>query len=74
MARRAIAASHAQGLRLVGSFVYGRVYDTFRRLYAVTPLVPGQRNAGGPARWQEIYGLAFDQLVAMWRNSLARSI
>jgi len=63
---------------VAGSFVRflieRRGLDTFRRLYAGTPLVPGQRNAGAPARWQEIYGLDFDQLVGMWRNSLARPI
>lgn len=63
---------------VAGSFVRflieRRGLDTFRRLYAVTPLVPGQRNAGAPARWQEVYGVNLDQLVQMWRNSLARSI
>jgi hypothetical protein len=63
---------------VAGSFVRflieQRGLDTFRRLYAVTPLVPGQRNAGAPARWEQIYGLDLDQLVRMWRNSLAQPI
>jgi len=63
---------------VAGSFVRflieRRGLDTFRRLYAGTPLVPGQRNAGAPARWQEVYGLNVDQLAQMWRNSLGRSL
>jgi len=63
---------------VAGSFVRFLIerhgLDTFRRLYAMTPLVPGQRNAGAPARWREIYGLEFDQLVQMWRSSLGRSL
>ena len=63
---------------VAGSFVRflieRRGLDTFRSLYAATPLVPGQRNAGAPARWQEIYGTDFGQLLQMWRNSLGRSL
>jgi hypothetical protein len=63
---------------VAGSFVRFLIerhgLDTFRRLYATTPLVPGQRDPGAPARWQEIYGLDLGQLVKTWRNSLARSI
>jgi hypothetical protein len=70
--------SDREAYLVAGSFVRflieRRGFDTFRRLYAATPLVPGQRNAGAPARWQEIYGLDFNQLVEMWRNSIARSL
>jgi len=63
---------------VAGSFVHflieRRGLDTFRRLYAGTPLVPGQRNAGAPARWQDVYGLNIDQLAQMWRSSLGRSL
>ena len=44
--------------------------DKFRRLYAMTALVPRERNAGVTSRWREIYGLDLDQLAQSWRNSL----
>jgi hypothetical protein len=47
--------------------------DRFRRLYAVTPLVARQRNAGAPARWRSIYGLDLDQLARSWRAALLKS-
>jgi hypothetical protein len=40
----------------------------FRRLYALTPLVPGQRDAGSAGRWQHIYGAPLDRLAAEWRQ------
>jgi hypothetical protein len=43
----------------------------FRQLYALTPLVPGQRNAGGPERWQQIYGVSLDELGTAWRAQIA---
>jgi hypothetical protein len=59
-----------------GSFVrflieqYGM--EKFRRLYAMTPFVPGRRNAGDPGRWQEAYGVSLDQLAEEWRARLAQ--
>lgn len=44
---------------------------TFRRLYAMTPLVPGARNAGSPGRWQAVYGASLAQLTAQWRQRIA---
>lgn len=58
-----------------GSFVRHLVdrhgMDKFRQLYAMTPLLPGQRKAGDPGRWLEVYGLTLEQLSAEWRKSLA---
>jgi hypothetical protein len=63
---------------VAGSFVRFLIeqhgLDTFRRLYAVTPLATRQRNAGAPARWRDIYGHGLDQLLQRWRNSLARPL
>ena len=44
--------------------------EKFRKLYAMTPLVPGQRNAGDPARWLEVYGLPLDRLAQDWHSHL----
>lgn len=43
----------------------------FRQLYAMTPMVPGARNAGGPSRWQIVYGAPLAQLAAQWRQRIA---
>ena len=57
-----------------GSFVaflierYGM--EPFRRLYAMTPLRPGQRDAGAPPRWGEVYGKPLEALEADWRRFL----
>ena len=60
---------------VAGSFVRFLVerhgLDRFRALYALTPLAPYTREAGEPARWTRIYGVAFEQLVADWRTFLA---
>lgn len=45
--------------------------DKFKRLYAMTPFVPGQRNAGDPQRWREVYGVTLDELAQAWRQRLA---
>ena len=44
--------------------------EKFRKLYAMTPLVPGQRNAGDPARWVEVYGRTVEDLAEDWRKAL----
>lgn len=44
----------------------------FRKLYAMTPLVPGRRNAGDPGRWQQVYGRPLEALSAEWRDRLRR--
>jgi hypothetical protein len=59
---------------LAGSFVRYLIsefgFSKFRELYALTPLVPGARNAGDANRWEEVYGLAINQLASKWRASL----
>jgi hypothetical protein len=44
--------------------------EKFRHLYALTPFVPGKRNAGDPARWQTVYGVSLDQLANEWRTRI----
>jgi hypothetical protein len=59
---------------VAGSFVRFLVerhgLDRFRALYALTPLVPGGRDAGDPARWAKVYGVPFEALVAEWRRAV----
>jgi hypothetical protein len=59
---------------VAGSFVRFLIeqhgMEQFRRLYALTTLVPGERNAGTPGRWQDIYGRDLDRLGQAWRSSL----
>jgi hypothetical protein len=61
-----------QGYVVAGSFVRVLVerhgLDRFRALYAETPLVPGGRDPGDPARWRRTYGVPFAALVAEWRG------
>jgi len=57
---------------VAGSFVRFLVethgLDRFRRLYDLTPLVPGARDAGDPGRWQAVYGADLAQLTDAWRR------
>jgi hypothetical protein len=59
---------------VAGSFVRFLIerhgFEKFRALYALTPLVPRQREAGDPARWAAIYGADFAKLVGDWRAAL----
>src|SRR5215510_1391349 len=59
-----------EGEAIAGSFVKFLIerhgMDKFRTLYALTPLVPMQRNPGEPARWQQIYGESFESIVNVW--------
>lgn len=62
-----------QGAYLVGgSFVRFLIeqhgMEKFRRLYAMTPFMPGQKNAGDPGRWRTVYGVPLDDLAAAWRQ------
>jgi len=43
----------------------------FRRLYAMTPMVPGAQNAGSSSRWQAVYGVLLEQLAAQWKQHIA---
>ncbi len=57
---------------VAGSFV-GYVIERhgmqkFRKLYDLTPLVPGDHNAGGSlARWESVYGMTLASLANGWR-------
>jgi hypothetical protein len=59
---------------LAGSFVqylvetYGM--EKFRALYARTPLIPSQSDAGTPNRWTDAYGLSFEDLAGCWKSFL----
>ena len=61
---------------VAGSFVRYLVethgLDKFRRLYALTPLVPRRRNAGDPSRWESVYGIELAKLAAGWHAHLLR--
>ena len=60
---------------LAGSFVRflleTRGMEHFRRLYALTPLVPGAHNAGSAARWGNVYERAFHELEGDWKAMIA---
>jgi hypothetical protein len=60
---------------LAGSFVQHLIethgLETFRRLYARTPLVPLHQDAGTPRRWTEIYGSPLSSLQSDWRSMIA---
>ena len=56
----------------VGYLIEQHGFEKFQELYALTPLVPGQRNAGAPERWREVYKLDLAALAADWRASLER--
>ncbi len=45
--------------------------EKFRQLYAMTPLVARERNAGAPERWQKVYGFDLATLTADWRTAIA---
>ncbi len=59
-----------EGEAIAGSFVKFLIerhgMDKFRALYTLTPLVPMQRDPGGPARWQQVYGESYESIVDAW--------
>ena len=60
---------------VAGSFVRYLVethgIEKFRALYALTPIAPGNRRAGGtPARWQKIYGKSINVLARDWVRAI----
>jgi hypothetical protein len=65
-----------EGEAIAGSFVKFLIerhgMDKFRTLYALTPLVPMQRDPGAPARWQQIYGESFESIVNVWLTALQK--
>jgi len=60
---------------LAGSFVQHlietRGYEGFRKLYALTPLVPLRQQAGMPERWLQTYGSSLDSIQLEWRSMIA---
>jgi hypothetical protein len=65
-----------EGEAIAGSFVKFLIerhgMDKFRALYALTPLAPKQRDAGEPARWQQVYGNGFEAIVDDWLTALQK--
>ena len=61
---------------VAGSFVRYLIethgLDKFRALYELTPLVPRQRNPGPVGRWQQVYGVPLERLIADWRVAIAK--
>ena len=59
---------------VAGSFVRFLIeahgLDRFRRLYALTPLVPRRKDPGDPSRWREVYGKSLDELVRDWKAKI----
>jgi hypothetical protein len=60
---------------IAGSFVRFIIetykVDKFRALYAKTPLVPFQRDAGPPNRWAEVYGYSLNELEQQWKSLIS---
>ena len=46
--------------------------DSFRTLYALTPMVPGERIPSDPDRWQGVYGAPLKTLEREWREFLEK--
>lgn len=65
-----------EGEAIAGSFVKFLIdrhgMEKFRALYALTPLVPMKRDAGEFARWQQVYGQSFEDIVGDWLALLPR--
>lgn len=60
---------------VAGSFVRYLIethgFEKFRALYAITPMVPGERIPSDPARWQSVYDASLRELEARWIDFLA---
>jgi hypothetical protein len=46
--------------------------EKFRALYALTPLPLMKRDPGEAARWQQVYGQNFENVVDAWLATLPR--
>jgi hypothetical protein len=59
---------------IAGSFVEflieARGIETFRALYAQTPLVPLARNVGESDRWISVYGITLTHLENEWKSMI----
>jgi hypothetical protein len=68
-------AGQAHVYPIAGSFIQFLIerhgMEKFRALYARTPLVPFERDAGSPGRWIETYGLSLSDLELQWRSKIA---
>lgn len=62
---------------VAGSFVRFLVsefgLERFREIYALTPLVPSERDAGRPERWYGVYGHDLAELERMWQDAVRDS-
>lgn len=56
----------------VGFLIDQHGLEKFQELYALTPLLAGQRNAGAPERWQAVYERDLATLATDWRASLTK--
>jgi hypothetical protein len=54
----------------VGFLIERHGLRQFRRLYATTPLVERESNAGAPDRWRRIYGISLKNFTTEWRIRL----
>ena len=72
----ALESVSKEGEAIAGSLVKFLIerhgMDKFRVLYALTPLVPMQRDPGAPTRWQQVYGESFEAIVDAWLTMLLR--
>jgi len=64
-----------QAYFVAGSFIKFLIsthgMEKFRRLYAMTPMVPRSKNqAGSPERWREVYGVDLKTLEKAWKAKL----
>lgn len=63
--------AHIVAGSFVGFLIERHGLTQFRRLYASTPLVERERNAGAPGRWRRIYGISLKNFTTEWRIRLA---
>jgi hypothetical protein len=67
----AILMTETIASRVVKYLIDGYKIDKFRALYIKTPLVPQQRDAGSPDRWNEVYGLSLTDLELQWKSLIS---
>ncbi len=53
----------------VGYLIEQHGMAKFRQLYALSPLIPGNRHAGGAStRWESVYDVSLESLATSWRR------
>lgn len=62
--------AHIVAGSFVGFLIERHGLAQFRRLYASTPLVERERNAGDPDRWRTTYGISLAGFITEWRIRL----